>query len=34
MTGALMLALQIVRVPFSGTPAWRAVTDWLLALAG
>ena len=34
ITGALMLALQIVRVPFSGTPAWRAVTDWLLALAG
>jgi hypothetical protein len=34
ITGALMLALQIVRVPFSGTPAWRAVTDWLVALAG
>jgi hypothetical protein len=34
ITGVLMLALQIVRVPFSGTPAWRAVTDWLVALAG
>ena len=34
ITGAIMLALQIVRVPISGTPAWRAVTDWLLALAG
>jgi len=34
IAGALMIALQIVRLPFSGTPAWRAVTDWLLTLTG
>lgn len=31
--GASLLALQILRVPLATTPAWHAVTSWLLALA-
>lgn len=32
IAGALMLAVQIVRVPLSSTAAWHAVTNWLLTL--
>lgn len=31
VAGACLLAVQIVRVPLGPTPAWHAVTDWLLA---
>ena len=30
VSGLVLLAVQLVRVPFSGTPAWHATTDWLL----
>ena len=29
-----LLAVQIVRIPLSATPAWHAVTSWLLHAAG
>ena len=33
IAGAALLALQVIRVPLGSTPAWHAVTDWLLAFA-
>lgn len=33
IAGGLLLAVQLLRVPVSGTSAWMEVTDWLLALA-
>jgi hypothetical protein len=30
--GAAVLAVQLLRVPLSGTGAWMRTTDWLLAL--
>jgi len=30
----LLLAMQVVRVPVSGTEAWRVVTSWLLTITG
>jgi hypothetical protein len=34
ITGACLVALQIVRVPLATTAAWHAVTDGLLAFGG
>jgi hypothetical protein len=31
IAGAALLALQVIRVPLGSTPAWHAVTSWLLA---
>jgi hypothetical protein len=33
IAGAVLLTLQIARVPLGSTPAWHAVTDWLLAFS-
>jgi hypothetical protein len=32
--GAFIVAIQLVRIPVSGTSAWHAVTTWLLRLNG
>lgn len=34
IAGGALLAVQVVRVPLSGTAAWHAVTDWLLRFGG
>jgi hypothetical protein len=33
VAGGAWLAIQLLRIPFSRTPAWHAVADWLLAFA-
>ena len=33
VAGAVVLAVQLLRVPLSGTAGWLRVTDWMLALA-
>jgi hypothetical protein len=32
VSGIILVTVQIVRIPLSTTPAWDAVTSWLLAL--
>jgi hypothetical protein len=34
IAGAFVVAVQVVRIPISATPAWHAVTSWLLTLGG
>jgi hypothetical protein len=34
VSGALLLVLQVARIPFASTVAWWRVTDWLLGFAG
>lgn len=34
IAGAALLGVQILRIPLSTTPAWHAVTAWLLAFGG
>lgn len=34
VSGALLLALQVARIPLASTSAWWRVTDWLLSFAG
>jgi hypothetical protein len=33
ISGVLLLAVQIARVPFSGSSVWHAITDWLLTFS-
>ena len=33
VAGGVALAVQLLRVPLSGTAGWLRVTDWMLALA-
>jgi hypothetical protein len=33
VSGLLLLVVQIARVPFSGSAAWHAITDWLLTFS-
>jgi hypothetical protein len=34
IAGGAWLAIQLLRIPFSKTPAWHAMADWFLAFAG
>jgi heme A synthase len=33
IAGGVVVAVQVLRVPLSGTGAWLRVTDWLLAMS-
>ena len=33
VAGGAVLAVQLLRVPLSGTDGWLRVTDWLLAMS-